>query len=136
MPVLGIRMNKLEASRNPTVVPEGPIRIAPSQRILDIKENQINSVSGKAKIIEIDFEFNVIYDPPVGDIRLNGTVIYQATEDIRKKIIKTWKDKKRIAPEVEKEIIANLTSRAFLIAMNCAREIGVPSPMPFSFSEK
>jgi len=136
MPVLGIRMNKIEATRNEEIAPEGPVRIAPSQKIVDIKENQINGISGKVKVAEIDFEFNTNYDPAVGEIKLSGTVIYQGTENVRKEIIKTWKDSKKIPKIVEREIVTSLTSRAFLVAINCAREIGIPSPMPFKFTEK
>ena len=136
MPVLGIRMNKIEAIRNEEITPEGPVRIAPSQKIAGIKENQINGISGKVKVVEIDFEFNTNYDPAVGEIKLSGTVIYQGTENVRKEIIKTWKDSKKISKSVEREIVTSLTSRAFLVAINCAREIGIPSPMSFKFTEK
>jgi hypothetical protein len=136
MPVLGIRINKIEATKNEEIAPKGPMRITPSQKIKDITENQINGVSGKVKVIEIRFEFNTNYDPAVGEINLSGTIVYQGTEKIRKEILKTWKDSKKIAKSVEREIIASLTSRMFLVAINCAREIGVPSPMPFKFTEE
>ncbi|MEA1993419.1 MAG: hypothetical protein U9N35_03350 [Euryarchaeota archaeon] len=135
MTVLGVRMKKIEATRDESITPEGPVKIAPSQKITNIKENKIDSASGKATVVEFDFEFAINYDPPMGEIRLKGKVIYHGPEKVRKEIIKTWKDSKRISKTVEREILANLTSRAFLVAMNSAREIGVPSPMPFKFGE-
>jgi hypothetical protein len=136
MPVIGIKIDKIEAKRNEEVKATGPIRVAPSQRMIDVKENQINSPSGKIKAIDIGFEFSIIYDPAVGEIKMIGTVLFQDTAKARKEILKTWKDSQRLLKSIEQEVIANLTSRAFLIAINCAREIGIPSPMPFKFRQE
>ena len=136
MPVIGIKMNRIEAERNDEVAPTGPVRIAPSQKITDVKETQINSPNGKTKALEIGFEFNTIYNPEVGGIKLTGAIIFQDNAKKRKEILKTWKDSNRIEKSIEREVIASLTSRAFLVSINCAREIGVPSPMPFKFKEE
>ncbi len=135
MPVLGVRIKRVEATKNEDVTPEGSVQIAPSQRITNVKERKMDSATGKATVVELDFEFTINYNPSVGEIRLKGTVVYHAPEKVRQEILSTWKDSQRIAQSVEREIVANLMSRAFLVAMNCAREINVPTPMPLRFTE-
>lgn len=130
MPVIGMRMDKLEAERKENVRIEGPMRISPLPRILQVQETQIPGPTGKANIIEVQFEYTVNYDPPVGEIKTVGTIMFQDAENVRKELLDTWKEKRQIHPELGKEIIYRMTHHAFLVMMNLARELNLPSPMP------
>ena len=130
MPVIGMRMDKLEAERKENVKVEGPMRISPVPRILQVQETQIPGPTGKANILEIQFEYAVNYDPPVGEIKIVGTIMFQDAENVRKELIATWKEKRQMHPELGKEIIYRMTHHSFLVMMNLARELNLPSPMP------
>ncbi|MGC1122520.1 MAG: hypothetical protein WBA22_15640 [Candidatus Methanofastidiosia archaeon] len=130
MPVIGIRMDKLEAERKENVRIEGQMRISPNPRILQMQETQIPGPTGKANILEIQFEYAVNYDPPVGDIKVIGTIMFQEAENIRKQLLDIWKENRQIHPEMGREIIYRMTHHAFLVMMNLARELNLPSPLP------
>jgi hypothetical protein len=130
MPVIGIRMDKLEAERKESVKLEGQMRISPVPRVLQVQEIQVPGPTGKANIVEIQFEYVVSYDPPVGEMKIIGAIMFQEAENVRKELVNTWKEKRQIHPEVGKEIIYRMTQHAFLILMNLARELNLPSPMP------
>lgn len=129
MPVIGMRMDKIEAERKENVKLEGQLRIMPVPRILQVQETQIPGPTGKANIIEIQFEYVTNYDPPVGEMKVSGTIMFQEAENIRKKLVDTWKEERTIDPDVGKEIIYRMTQHSFLVMMNLARELNLPSPM-------
>lgn len=130
MPVIGIRMDKIEAERKENVKIEGQIRILPVPRIVQVQEVQVPGPTGKVNIVEVSFEYVTNYDPPVGEMKVNGTIMFQEAENVRKQLIDTWKEKRQLNPDLGKEIIYRMTQQAFLVMMNLARELNLPSPMP------
>ncbi|MGD2247430.1 MAG: hypothetical protein PVF58_03420 [Candidatus Methanofastidiosia archaeon] len=130
MPVIGIRIDKLEGERKENVKVEGQIRISPTPRILQVQETQIQGPTGKTNIVEIQYEYTTNYDPPVGEIKITGTIMFQEAENVRKQLVKTWKDNRQINPELGKDIIYRMTQHSFLVMMNLARELNLPSPLP------
>ncbi len=129
MPVIGMRMDKIEAERKENVKLEGQLRIMPVPRVLQVQETQIPGPTGKANIIEVQFEYVTNYDPPVGEMKVSGTIMFQEAEDIRKRLVDTWKEKRTLDPDVGKEIVYRMTQHSFLVMMNLARELNLPSPM-------
>jgi hypothetical protein len=130
MPVIGIRMDKIEAERKENVKVEGQMRILPVPRILQLQEIQVPGPTGKVTIVEVQFEYVTNYDPPVGELKVSGTIMFQEAEPIRKQLIDTWKENRQINPDLGREIIYRMTQQAFLVMMNLARELNLPSPMP------
>ena len=130
MPVIGMRMDKIEAERKENVKVEGQMRILPVPRILQVQETQVPGPTGKINIVEVQFEYATTYDPPVGEIKVSGTVMFQEAESIRKQLLDNWKENRQINPEIGKEIIYRMSQQAFLVMMNLARELNLPSPMP------
>jgi hypothetical protein len=123
-------MDKIEAERKENVKVEGQMRILPVPRILQLQEIQVPGPTGKVTIVEVQFEYVTNYDPPVGELKVSGTIMFQEAEPIRKQLIDTWKENRQINPDLGREIIYRMTQQAFLVMMNLARELNLPSPMP------
>jgi hypothetical protein len=123
-------MDKIEAERKENVKIEGQMRILPVPRILQVQEVQVPGPTGKVNIVEVQFEYVTSYDPPVGEIKVSGTIMFQEAENIRKQLVDTWKEKRQVNPDLGREIIYRMTQQAFLVMMNLARELNLPSPMP------
>ncbi len=136
MPVIGMRMDKVEAERKENVSVEGQIRILPVPRILQVQETQIPGPTGKVNIVEVTFEYTTTYDPPVGEIKVNGTIMFQDTEKVRKELVASWKEKRAINPDLGRDIVYRMTQHSFLVMMNLARELNLPSPMPLKIQEQ
>jgi hypothetical protein len=130
MPVIGIRMDKIEAERKENVSVEGPMRISPVPRILQVQETQLPGPTGKVTVLEVQFEYTTSYDPPVGEIKVSGVVMFQESEKNRKQLLKDWKDNRQLSPDIGRDIIYRMTNHSFLVMMNLARELNLPSPMP------
>ncbi|MHC1605001.1 MAG: hypothetical protein ACXQTP_03420 [Candidatus Methanofastidiosia archaeon] len=130
MPVYGMRIDRVEASRNNQVKIEDSVRIGSAPRILSLSETQVTSGTGKINVLEVAFEYQTNYDPAIGSIRVDGAVIYQEGEEKRKKIVSMWKEEKKFSQDFSTEILTHLTQRTMLISMHLARELGLPSPLP------
>ncbi|HOP09652.1 MAG TPA: hypothetical protein PK718_01130 [Candidatus Methanofastidiosa archaeon] len=135
MAIIGIKVNKIEGSRNENAKIDGPVRIGSSPRILSVSESQMTSGTGKVKVVEFSFEYYTNYDPALGNIRVDGTVLYQANEDVRKNILASWKSN-NLPKEISTEILTQMTQRSMLITMTMARELGLPSPLPLKISDQ
>lgn len=129
MPVIGIRLDKITAEINKSIRPEGAIRVAPTPRILNVQESQIAGATGKVNVLEINFEYIAVYDPPVGEIALEGILFFQEGENERKAALKAWKEEHRLAVGGA-DIINSMIQRCFLVIMNLARELNLPNPLP------
>ncbi|MHC1598768.1 MAG: hypothetical protein ACXQS3_04780 [Candidatus Methanofastidiosia archaeon] len=135
MSIIGVRIDKIEASRNNQTKVDGPVRIGSTPRILSLIETQINSGTGKMNVIEVGFEYFTNYDPALGSIRVNGVVWAQENDDKRKNILSKWKKDHALPPEVSTELLTHLTQRAMLITMLLARELSLPSPLPLRINQ-
>jgi hypothetical protein len=129
MPIIGVRLDKITAEINKSIRPEGPMRVAPNPIIVNIQENQIPGATGKVNVLEISFRYQCLYDPPVGEITLEGVIISQEGENERKAALKAWREEHKLAVGGA-EVINAMTQRCFLVIMNMAREIGLPNPLP------
>jgi len=136
MSVVGIKINKIEGSKNDNAKIDGPVRIGSAPRILSVTENQMNSGTGKVNVLEFSFEYYTNYDPALGNIRVNGAILYQATEDVRKNIMSSWKASNNLPKDVSAEVLTQMTQRSMLITMTLARELGLPSPLPLKISDQ
>jgi hypothetical protein len=123
-------MDKIEAERKENVSVEGPMRISPVPRILQVQETQLPGPTGKVTVLEVQFEYTTSYDPPVGEIKVSGVVMFQESEKNRKQLLKDWKDNRQLSPDIGRDIIYRMTNHSFLVMMNLARELNLPSPMP------
>jgi hypothetical protein len=80
-------------------------------------------------VLEINFEYVALYDPPVGEITLEGILFFQEGENERKAALKAWKEEHRLAVGGV-DIINSMIQRCFLVIMNLARELNLPNPLP------
>ncbi|MBN1785596.1 MAG: hypothetical protein JW825_01200 [Candidatus Methanofastidiosa archaeon] len=136
MAVVGIKINKIEGSRNEQAKLDGSLRIGSSPRILSLSESQMNSGTGKMNVLEVSFEYFTNYDPALGNIRIDGSIIYQANDEAKKEIMNNWKSNRGLPKDVSAEVLTQMTQRSMLITMSLARELGLPSPLPLKISDQ
>ncbi|RZN47090.1 hypothetical protein EF808_04630 [archaeon] len=136
MAIVGVRIDKIEASRNNQTKVDGSVRIGSSPRILSITENQVPSATGKMNVLEVGFEYFINYDPALGSIRIDGAVLAQEKDERKKKVLNDWKSERKLPQDFSTEILKQLTQRSMLISMLLAREMGLPSPLPLRISQQ
>ncbi|MBU5688116.1 MAG: hypothetical protein KQA41_01200 [Candidatus Aenigmarchaeota archaeon] len=126
MPIVGFYLKNLNAFRKNQ--PKDRIDINTTVNILNIEKTSIG-IKNKESALDVSFEFFTKYEPNVGEIRLEGNVMY-----IGNKVndaLKLWKKEKRVLPEVDVEIKNFLFRKCMTIEINLAENMSLPPPIMF-----
>ena len=128
MPVVGINFTEINGKVNNTKLETAEINVSSAPKITNLVKKDINMGSMKS-VIEMDFEFNVKYDPDVGNISLRGNVPFH-DNDIDK-IMKIWKDKKELDGTVAVEVMNAVFRQSLTKAVVISGDLRLPPPIRF-----
>ncbi len=128
MPVVGINFTEINGKVNNTKLETAEINVSSAPKITNLVKKDINMGSMKS-VIEMDFEFNVKYDPDVGNISLRGNVLFH-DNDIDK-IMKIWKDKKELDGTVAVEVMNAVFRQSLTKAVVISGDLRLPPPIRF-----
>lgn len=114
----------MEAKRTAAV--EGNIRVDSNTNIVDVKDFTLPT---KEKAAKISFRFQTRYSQEkkeVGNIAIDGEVIYKGkTGDIKK----YWKKEKSLPEEVGVKVINSILRKCIVKAVDLSDEIALPPPL-------
>ena len=128
MPVISLSVEKVKAKRNKNhAYSGGSITFIPRPAFIDIMEVK-EGKSGTSYLL-IPFKHTMLYKPNLGFFRVQGHLLYVASEEKKKEILSLWKEKKRVPDDVFVELMTPLASRSLLIDANLAFELGIPPPI-------
>ncbi|MBL7147310.1 MAG: hypothetical protein ISS82_00610 [Nanoarchaeota archaeon] len=138
MPIVGFQFDKLSAHRTGTI--KGKIDIAHNVNIKDVKPDQIN-LDKKQDVLKFEFEFKVDYKPGLGNILLEGHLLYLDTPEKIKEIQTSWKKNKRLPDNITTNVInmvltkSNVKSLILSQDVNLPPQIQLPKAMPKTNTE-
>ena len=126
MPVIGFYIKDLDAHRRN--LPKDKIDINTTVNLLSLSETSVG-IKKKERALDISFEFFTKYEPNVGEIRLEGHVMYIG--DKVEEALKLWKKERKILPEVDVEVKNFLFRKCMTIEINIAENMNIPPPLMF-----
>jgi len=126
MPIVGMKLDSISGSREKSQM-SGEVKINTSPRIVSVKEMTVPGV--KKKPIAMGFEFVTKYDPSLGEIKIEGEVLYAS--DSKAKILSQWKKNKRLPKDIDIEILNHLFRHCLLRISNLAEMLQLPPPLRF-----
>ena len=132
MVILGHSVKSVSADKNTAKIDKkvDKIDINSTVKIKSVKERKMNITgvdSEKNSILGVDFEFMIKYSPDIGNININGEVIYKGT--VNKKILDSWKKDKKLPIDVDIEIKNFLLRKCLLCAIHISEEMQLPPPI-------
>ena len=92
---------------------------------MDVKSREVDAL-GKSSLV-VGFEFLTSYTPDIGEIRLEGELLY-LSEDTEK-LLKMWKKDKKLPEDISIEILNNLFRVCLLKVSNISDELQLPLPL-------
>ena len=127
MPVIGHSIRSLNAGRKSLIANKIDINSTP--KIKDVKEKKITvpGVTDKQSVLTVDFEFETTYKPDIGNIKINGDLMY--TGDDNKKVLKEWEKNKKLPAEADIEIKNFLLRKCLLLGVTISQEMQLPPPL-------
>src|SRR3989338_9327721 len=121
MPIVGFSFNNIVGTRKKMVVNQ-QITTNSTPRIVDVKSREVDAL-GKSSLV-VGFEFLTSYTPDIGEIRLEGELLY-LSEDTEK-LLKMWKKDKKLPEDISIEILNNLFRVCLLKVSNISDELQLP----------
>lgn len=125
--IVGLNFTSLNGSfdENQAAKQKGPVQINVSTSITSVeKKNTINM----GELIAIKFKFDVVYDPEIAEIKMEGEVLYKDDSD---SIIKKWKKEKKLELDLYKDVNNVIYRYCLVKAHGFAEDLRVPTPLRF-----
>ncbi len=124
MPIIGMKLDSMEGKRG-KIPAKGEIKVNSTPRIIDVRQIDLPSIS--KKVLALNFEFTTTYNPEVGEIRINGELLYASESNA--KILKQWQAKKMLPEEVNIDVLNHLFRQCLLKVANMADDLQLPPPL-------
>ena len=124
MTIIGINLNSIKAEVKNRVV-KGNLNINSTPNIKSIEKRNVLDMEA----IAIEFEFETKYEPDIASISIAGELVYNT--DDAKKLLKKWKDDKKLPEEIAVEILNVIFRKCLTKAIVLSEDIGIPPPLSF-----
>jgi hypothetical protein len=112
-----------------TKAAKGKLSISNNVAINNVEGSEIAVGATKQSSLKFTFEFTAKYDPGVGNIVLNGELIYLEKPEKVKEIAAEWKKTKKVPKEMMASVLNNILSKCNIEALILSREINLPPPV-------
>lgn len=123
MPILGFNITKINAEKKSEV--NQNMNISSDLKIAKVSEEKVFLDKAQAAL-RFDFEFLVNYNPNIGNINLNGFIMYMEGEEQAKKIIEGWKKNKTLEPELMEKLFNSILMRCNIKTLLITQELNLP----------
>ena len=129
MPIVGFHLEKTLAERTKKL--QKGMKATHNITITSVQNEDIEMGKATKKPgLKFTFEYNVDYQPKIGQILIEGSVLYLDDEKTVKNIIDGWKKNKNINQEITAQILNTAIVRCTIKALNMAQEVNLPPHMP------
>lgn len=122
MAILNYRIQEFSGKRVDKQVKS--IEVNANSRIISVSKEKDKRVG---QYLHVNFEYDVKYEPGVGELRIAGTLWY--THDKLDDVVKIEKHKVELKKEVVTEISTAIVRESLLEALDFTRKLQLPPPM-------
>jgi hypothetical protein len=128
MTIVGFNFNKINVER--TASKTGNLTISNNFGITGVSESPLALGGKAAKAIKFEFNFQSKYEPDVANITLVGDLLFMFPTELADKVLKDWKDSKKLNDQVAESVMNSILNRCNIEALFLSREMNLPSPIP------
>tara|TARA_Y100000034_G_C6682261_1_gene299970 strand:- start:181 stop:618 length:438 start_codon:yes stop_codon:yes gene_type:complete len=125
MPIVGFNFDKIISERKAPLQKGMQAKhniVIPSIKEEDLKVEEKSTKKG----LRFNFEFTVDYEPKIGNISINGHILYLDEDKKIKEILDTWNKSKKLIPEITESIINTTIVRCSIKALSLSQEVNLP----------
>ena len=125
MTIVGFNLEKISVEKKAPVKGVN-IDVKNNVTIKEISPKELSYGDEKKDGLKFAFEFAAVYSPDIGNITINGNVLYLASNKKSKEILKTWEKDKKLTKEIAPEILNTILMRCSIKTLNLAQEVNLP----------
>jgi len=126
LPIIGFHIRFISAVKKS--LPKGRIDVNSTPSIVSVNKTQIG-FKEKEDALDIGFNFVTKYEPDLGEIKIEGNVMYVGSK--MKETLNSWKKEKKLAPEVDVEVKNFIFRKCLTIGINLSENMNMPPPLMF-----
>ena len=108
---------------------KGKVNISNNVSIENVEKTELSVGAAKQPAARFIFEFVSKYEPKVGEIILNGELVFLEKDDKVTEIVAEWKKSKRVKKEIMAPVLNNILTKCNIEALILSREINLPPPV-------
>ncbi|MEM0242885.1 MAG: hypothetical protein QXS69_02355 [Candidatus Aenigmatarchaeota archaeon] len=127
--ILGYSITYINAEKIEIKENVNKLDINTSLSIKNVQEMKIQQEKKQQKVLKVDFEFLVNYNPKIADIRIEGYLIYSG-KDVDEILEKWQKDKKIENKDFEIETKNFILRRGLILSTFLSEYLAVHPPIP------
>lgn len=128
MTIIGFSFRKINAERGQVAL-GGKVSIANNVSIKDVEEASIPVGTAKQKALKFGYEFITSYTPKIGNMVIEGEVIFLTAAEAVDKTIKSWKKDKKVDKEILTPVLNAILSKCSIKGLLLSQDLNLPSPM-------
>jgi len=123
MPIVGFNIDKLSAEKINNI--SGKLEVKNNLGITNIGPEKL-TVGKSEEVLKFSFEYSINYSPKVGNISMEGSIMYMEEPNKIKEIMETWKKDKKIQGELMPLILNTILSKCNIKALTMSQEVNLP----------
>ena len=127
MPIVGFDFDKIIVERKSKTL--GNINVKHNLGIKEVEEEKI-PLSKLEQVLRFNFEYTVDYEPKVGNLQLNGHILYLDEPKKIKELMTDWKKNKKIPTEIMEQLLNTILFKCNIKALSLSQDVALPPHIP------
>jgi len=123
MGIVSFIFDKMSAEKTGKITDK--VNINHNFNIKNVEKTDIN-IQGKKAALKLFFDFAINYEPNIGNIQMNGNLIYIDKEEELIKLENQWKKEKKLPVGVTSLVANTILTKANIKALILSQEVNLP----------
>lgn len=125
MPIIGFNYNKIIVERKKDQL-KGDVKIKNDLVLQSLTSTEIDMSKKKQEVIKLSFEFTTEYQPSIGNIAINGHLLFLESSDNIKSILDLWKKEKKLPQQFATGLINIILTKSNIKALELSQSVNLP----------
>ena len=123
MPIIGFNIDKIDAEKTNKI--SGNVEIKNNLGITGVEQEKL-ALGKSEEVLKFNFEYLVTYEPKVGRLGINGSVLYMEDPKKIKELLSSWEKDKKIPNDVMPAVFNTILAKCNVKALTLSQEINLP----------
>ncbi len=123
MGIVSFTFDKMSAEKIGKITDK--VNINHNFNIKHVEKTTIN-LQGNKPVLKLFFDFAVNYEPNIGNIQMNGNLVYLDKEEELKKLEDQWKKQKTLPVGITSLVANTILTKANIKALILSQEVNLP----------
>lgn len=127
MTIVGFNFSKLFAQQKKAA--KGNLKIGTNVKIESVVKTNL-AIGKDRATVKLSFTYNVVYDPDIGNLELQGDVLFMQEAKVIEELLTEWEKKKSLPKKFSSAIVTQIMQKCTIQALIMTKDIGLPPPIP------